>query len=326
MLDQHTLVQRLTNAEIGHAPFIEERLAIEARNALRGGEIGLLDLRSRPGWRRLWEGITGEGQERGAAIGQDLLVTQRALLGIVHRVITELCRKKSCTIRVLENLHQVNRELDTLRACYSELATTVKTMHDWLLAICNRIEEFETRMDIFEFRLQREAEVRRMLNLYQSDVLHPGMGTLFGSSLYLAQHTRHFAGGPENEIGKERSSALAVVMHKLARGDVLGTSRVPLVELFLNTIATISLETLESAALVTGELSGPYVRVLEDAIKDRLKGCKIDNQYLKGIVQSIVMQDDIFDPDKRLSQPVLQAGEFVAILAEELNGPGRPPL
>ena len=312
MSDGHDdLVRRLTGTELGAAPFIEEQMAIESSNALRGAEIGLRGLRARPVLRRLWEGITGEGQERHAAIGQDLVVAQRATLSVVKTVMGEAIRTKTCVIRVLHNLHQVNEDVDELQELVPQIDARVTALRQELLAETKRLAtDIENVKQLAVYLTRREAEVRRLSERYRANALHAGTGELLGATLFLAQHVRHFQSEPEL-VRAERSTAIAIIEDRLGKGVA------PLAELVAQAVEGVSADARERSALVASAGEGPATSAIRMIFERELAGVRVDRRDIDDAVE---IARRLHDPDGRLSANLLRPRELVEILADELDG------
>ena len=119
--DTSSIAHDLLGADADAYPLLAERIAIDTTNALRGAEAGLRGFRRRPLLRRLWSGLHSHEQELQAAIGQDLIIAQRATLSLVQEVMKEESRTQYCVDKVLANLHAVNRDVDELLCKTSSL-------------------------------------------------------------------------------------------------------------------------------------------------------------------------------------------------------------
>ncbi len=300
-------IQDLTGAELGFAPYIEEQVAIEATNGLRGAEIGLRGFRSRLLLRRIWENITGEGQERIAAWGYDLAVVQKATLSIVNKVMAESSRTKKCMVRVLNNLHQVNADLDELQKEVPRINAMITAVREELLAECNKIA-LDAELALYLTR--REAMVRILRDRYQANALHQGTGELVGAAMYLAQHVRYFSSEPVDQASNEKSTALAIINRRL------GNQPIPLTELVYEALISVEQPSLEAVAMVTGGSQGPLGRVLSPLMERRLAGLMVDR---RDINEAITVVRQLRDPDHRLEALLLYPREFVEILADELE-------
>jgi len=315
MSEGKELVQNLTGAELGASPYIEEQIAVEATNGLRGAEIGLRGFRSRPLLRRVWEGITGEGQERVAAWGQDLVVAQRATLAIVNTVMSESIRTKKCVIRVLHNLHQVNADLDELQEEVPRLDARITAVREELLSECRRIAlDVQHTKELAMFLARREAEVRRLGDRFRANALHPGTGELVGASLYLAQHVRHFSGESADQVRAERATALATIE------DRLGKRVMPLSELVAEALGAVDEDALEATALVAEGSQGPMGRLLLPLMERRLAGVAVGN---RDVDEAIAVVRRLKDPDRRLATNLLRPREFVEVFVDELEDQNR---
>jgi hypothetical protein len=186
-----TVLQHVLGSDDDNYPLMAERIAIDVTNALRGAEMGLRGFRNRPLLRRLWHGVTGQGQELEAAIGHDLVTVQKATLSLIREIMEEESRTQYCVNKVLNNLHAVNRDVDDLLQRTSVLESDLNRRLERL-----RIELYEEMRSVSQLlaaeiasmqrRIDREATVRRLTERYRAGALTKETGELLGASLYVA--------------------------------------------------------------------------------------------------------------------------------------------
>jgi hypothetical protein len=287
-------VRELTGVDLERFPLIAERLAIDLTDALRAAESGLEAFRGRPVVARLWEDLTGIGQRRQAAIGQDLLTAQRATLGVVREIVREEARTQYCVHRVLVNLRAVNRDLD---------AAT-----DRLDGVAAEIAQLDERMAALRSEVRREGAVRRLTELYRAGELHPGMSPILDAAMMIASVMRHFWGASRRRRDDEAAAALAVAKQRLA------TQPLPLEEALLSAVEDASDEA-RAAMLQAGGGRGPCLAVVVGLAERRHAG--LPNSELNA-ADAIAIARAMRAPDRLLSSRLVRPTELAQALAGEL--------
>jgi len=182
-----TLFREVTGIDPDRFPLVAERIAIDATNALRAADSGLRGLRGRLLLRRLWDGVTGRGQELEAAIGQDLMAVQRATLRIVREVMREEMRTQYCVNVVLESLHAVHDDLEAVTARAQRLEAGMRRhrreLHEALRAESRKLA---AQVEDVRREVRRDAAVRRLTERYRARDLHQGAGETLGAGMFLA--------------------------------------------------------------------------------------------------------------------------------------------
>lgn len=277
--------------EAHRSPFVAEQIAIDVTNGLRAAATGLRGFRSRPLLSRLWDGITGQGQELQAAIGSDLVVVQQATVELVREVMSEGSRTQYCVERVLRNLLAVNADFDGLVARVAELEEAVRRL--------------QTRQDLLEMKSQADA-------LYAVGELHPGTGLIFGSSLYLAHVTRLYSAAPDL-LGKGRSVTLSTIRRHV------GEKPEALPILFAKALEQVRLESLETVAYLASDRPTPTLRVFGTLSERRVVGLGVDSQVIE---DALIVVRKLHDPEGRLGKHLLRPLELIERVADELLAEG----
>jgi hypothetical protein len=281
-----TLEYILPHAE--RSPFIAEQIAIDATDGLKAAAIGLRGFRSRPLLHRLWDGITGQGQELQAAIGSDLVVVQEATMNLVREVMSEGIRTQYCVERVLLNLHDVNSDLDGLLA---RVASLEKLVHG-----------LKTRQHLIETKLRLET-------LFRAGELHPGTGSIFSSALYLAHITRLFGSVPDL-AEEERRVALILIRQRV------GERPEALPVLCAKTIQQIQPEAAEVITYLVSDRSGPTLSFFSMLAERLMTGVKVNIEIIE---DSLTITRKLRDPEGRLSKHLFRPLEIIEAIASELH-------
>ncbi len=179
-------------------PVIEEKLAVDLSQGVRAAEKGLLAFRARPLLTRLWEGLTGKGQERIATIGGDLLRVQKATIDLLGILMQEQGRTQYCIERVVGNLIGVNSDLDCLQKAHEasiiEFNQKLDTIRKELYSEIRRTaDELIKQVGRLDFRIEREARIRRNRDLFVAGEIYPNMPPLLRAALFLAQNIIEFS-------------------------------------------------------------------------------------------------------------------------------------
>ena len=257
-------LRHVIGTDADNYPMLAERIAIDATNALRSAEIGLRGFRHRPLLRRLWDGLTGRGQELQAAIGQDLVTVQRATLDLVREVMEEESRTQYCINKVLINLHDVNRDVDDLLRRTSSLERNLdQKLEDLRSEIRTEAKSLYDQIDAIHRRIDKDANVRRLTEHYRAGDLTAGLGEIVGSALYLASVAWNYhtvQEEPDNQLKHEWEAAYAVVRQRQRQR--LGGEVQPIADALLEAVEAISLDSAESV-LYLAESAAGVLRVTE---------------------------------------------------------------
>lgn len=179
-------------------PVIEEKLAVDLSQGVRAAEKGLLAFRARPLLTRLWEGLTGKGQERVATIGGDLLRVQKATIDLLGVLMQEQGRTQYCIEKVIGNLIGVNLDLDCLQKAHEasiiEFNQKLDAIRTELYSeIRKTAVELVKQLGKLDFRIEREARLRRNRDLFMAGEIYPGIPPLLRAALFLAQNLIEFS-------------------------------------------------------------------------------------------------------------------------------------
>ena len=314
MTQSSALVESVIGASTEVSPFVAEKVAIDATNALRSAEVGLRALRSRPLLRRLWEFARGTEQERAAALGVDLLVAQRAALTFVEAVMAEQARTGYCLNRVLINLHAVNRDLDELteRTARLEgfLTQALPSLREEVRQlITQESQRLAGQIEALHGLVRREAAVRRLNDLYLGGSLYPGVGETLGGSLYLVSIACHFTDEEISLQQKEWAAALAVVRQRLRDVPVY------LPDLMLEDVASTGQNVIETVAYLTSGGGGPYIYVLNALAQRRLASVSVDERAMSEVM---AIARELHDPDRLLGTQLTRQWKLAEQVAKEL--------
>lgn len=303
------------------SPIIVEQLAIEATNSLRGAEVGIRALRSRPLLRRVWDGVTGKGAELHAAVDADLLTVQRNTLGLVREVMTEHVRTRYCVSVVMNNLSALNATtgmiVEKVLAVEDEAGRRIREVE---LALREEVRELAqgTAREIsrLDQRIDREGGMRRASELYAAGELYSGAGKLLASALYLAQVDRMCASDPATLRSAERNTALAKV-----RASLDGRAR-RLDVLLFEVAQGIDTAYLEPAAFLFESVHGPLADPLRALAERRMAQLPSDMQHAQ---DALTIASRLRDSGGMLRRNILTESEFAERLAKHFSYSGTSP-
>ena len=293
---------------------VAERVAIDVTNALRGAEAGLRGFRRRPLLKRLWDGITGQGQELQAAIGQDLVTVQRAALSLVREVMHEEARTQYCVNKVLVNLHAVNCDLDDLQKrtarLEGELTRQVAALRaEFYQALQAESKRLAEEIDGLRRDLNREAGVRRLTKRYRAGELTANAGEVLGSSLYMASVSlMHWDDGPVR-VKAEWRAARAVVSREVSQD-----SPVPLEDALLEVGEAVTPAALEPTLYLAQEEAG-VLGVVARLVERRLGGLSLREEDAS---DAIAIVQAVSDPDHQLESGLVRNTELIQVVARSL--------
>jgi hypothetical protein len=306
------IFREVTGVEARQFPVLAERLAIDLTAALRGAEAGLRGMRGRALLRRLWEGVTGRGEELPIAVGEDLLAAQRATLGVVREVMAEEARTQACVRRVLVNLHAVNRDLDAAVAGVERIEHEVARVR---VALRGETARLAAEIEAVRGEVRREATLRRLTELYRAGELHPGAGEVLEGAMFLAAVGALEAGGERERRDDERRAALAVVKQRLPGRPL------PVDDALLVAGRSATLGLAEAILyFAQGPTRGPCLAVLGTLAGRLLAGLPVGEREAAEAVAVVRATED---PDRVLETRLVRPAELAAWLAEELAGPDR---
>ncbi len=305
MTSGNTELQRIIGPDADAYPLVADRIAIDLTNALRGAEAGLRGFRGRPILRRVVGGITGSGQELQSAIGQDIVVTQHAMLALVKAVMSETERTKTCMNKVLRNLRAVKPYVDELsrresQALRVELHEVIRTESAQLLAT---IEKVKVQVD-------REATVRRLTERYRAGDLTEGLGMAAGSGLFLATIEWHYWGEERERLEREKKAALAVVRQRLS-----DPRPRPMDEAALEAAASVSQGALETLLYLAAPASG-VLRATGMLAERRIAGLPLCEEHAQ---DAVAITRCVSDPDRQLEDAYIRDWEVAEFIAKELR-------
>lgn len=286
-------------------PLLAERIAIEVTNALRGAEAGLRGFRNRPLLRRLWDGLTGRGQEFQAAIGQDLATVQHATLSLVQEVMKEKSRTQYCVNKVLTNLHAVNHDVDEL---LHRTASQEQAIQNLRAKIIEETKHLAAEIDAVQRQIDREANVRRLTEHYRAGDLTAGPGKVLGSALYMASVVWNYWEEPKERREAEWKAARAVVRQGL------DAAPRPTTETLLEMAEAISPDSIESVLYLTESATG-VLRVTGMLAARRAADLRVQE---KDVEDAVSIVRTLADPDKQLESFLVRDSELVDTLAQEL--------
>ncbi len=298
------LLPRLLGANAEHSPFTAEQIVIDLTSGLRGAEVGLRSFRHRPLLRRLWEAISGTGQERLTAVGADLLAVQRATFSLVKRVMAEELRTQVCVNLALRNLQEVNTDLDAVQGRIGAFAGELAELRSDFAAAA---QELQAQLCELGQRLDRERAVRRLSDLYQANVLHPGAGPVLASALYLAYVRRMFAG----VVGERQEWATA--RHVVA-SRFQGVQSLPV--LLLDTAEQVQPEAREEMVYLCRAGEGPVLAALRLALERRGAELSLDRQAAE---EALALARHWQDPERWLSAGIRRPREWIVKISQELD-------
>ena len=313
MMDSDTSeLRRIIGADADNYPMLAERIAIDATNALRSAEIGLRGFRHRPLLRRLWDGLTGRGQELQAAIGQDLVTVQRATLDLVREVMEEESRTQYCINRVSIILRDVNREVNDLLRRTSSLERNLdQELAAFRAEIRTEAKSLQDQINAVHRQIDKDANVRRLTEHYRAGDLTAGLGEMVGSALYLASVAWNYyteQEEPDNRFKHEWEAAYAVVRQRLGR-EVR-----PIADALLEAVEAISLDSAESVLYLAESTTGA-LRCTGMLTTRRVAGLSIKEQDAE---DAVAIASALYDPDEQLESGLIRDVELVKAIACEL--------
>jgi hypothetical protein len=299
----------LAGVDLDRFPLLAERLAIDLTDALRAADSGLQALRGRPALRRFWEGLTGIGQRRQAAIGQDLLTAQQAMLGVVRELLQQEARTQYCVHRVLVNLRAVNQDLDAAADRLDAVDAQVGELRAALAAVVrDDIARLDARVAALHSEVRREGAIRRLAELYRAGELHPGMSPALDAAMMIASVMRHFWGASRRRRDDEAAAALALARQRL------GARPLPLEEALLSAVEDASDEA-RAAMLPACGGTGPCLAVVVALAERRQAG--LPNSELNA-ADAIAIARVTRAPARLLSSRLVRPAELAHALAVEL--------
>jgi hypothetical protein len=290
-------------------PYLFDRVAIEATNTLRSAEVGIRAYRGRGFFRRLIEGLTGDGQEREATIFDQLRRANEASLKIVKILMAEEIRTQTCVQRVTDNLLLVNRDLDLLTARTGFLEQSLRGQRDELVAmIRDETRALGEQIRGLQVELRRHKVAGWLQTRFQHQDLYPGTGPLMAGSLYLAGVAWLHQGTPD--LGEELRNAVLVVRASLAQ-EALSTE-----ESILKATLEIRAEMLEPMDFIAGSAEGPLMQVLGRMIQRRRVNLPVNEGAVR---EELAIVRQLADPDARLEREFMQPTKFMELAAQDLG-------
>ena len=307
-------LRHLLGPEADSYPLVAERIAIDATNALRGAEMGLRGFRRRPLLRRLWDGVTGQGQELQAAIGQDIVAVQRATLSLVREVMDEEARTQYCVNRVLVNLHAVNRDVDDLLRRTSSLEREIDRRVTALraelyAAIRSEAEQLASRIETVKRHVDREAAVRRLTERYRAGDLTAGPGEALGGAMYLASIAWQYWAEPGQRVEDEWTAAVAVVRQRLGKSPPR-----PVAEAVLAAASSVSGELAETVLYLAKPAAG-VLRAIGMLTERQLAELPMTDERA---ADAVSITRALADPYRQLESGLVRDVEIVEAIAREL--------
>ena len=307
-------IEHLVGKNADAHPLVAERIAIDVTNAMRGAEVGLRSFRRRPLLRRIWDGITGEGQEKLAAIGQDMVTAQRATVSVVREVMENQERTQYCINRVLVNLHAVNRDVDELlrrtASLEHELDRRIAGLRSELYeALRTEAEALGQRIEAVERSVDREAAVRRLTERYRAGDLTEELGELLGSGLFVATVAWHYWAEDGRRVEAEFKAALAVVRQRVGRGPPK-----PAAELLLEASESVVPAYAETVAYLAQSSAGP-LHAAGALAQRKLAGLPLRQDHAE---DAVAITRSVSDPAGYLEPAFLRNAELVEYVALEL--------
>lgn len=287
-------LQNVLGTDADAYPLLAERIAIDTTNTLRGAEAGLRGFRRRPLLRRLWGGLRGHGQELQATIGQDLIAAQRATLSLVQEVMKEESRTQYCVNEVLTNLHAVNRDVDELLLQTSSLG--------------QKLEELQAEIKAVRRHIDKEANVRRLMERYRVGDLSIEPGEILGSALYMASVAWNYWDEPVSRYEDEWKAADAVVRQRL------DSRPRRIAEALLEATETVSADFIEPLLYLAESATGA-LRVTGMLMERRAANLSVQE---KNAEEAVSIVTALSDPDKQLESLLVRDIELVDSIAREL--------
>ena len=313
-LESLSLQARVLGPFADTQPVVVEKVAIEVTNALRGAESGIRGFRRRPLLRRLWDGVTGQGQELQAAISQDLVVAQRSTLALVREVMREEARTQHCVDRVLVNLHAVNRDLDEVMKRTSHLEREldrrmIELRNEFYEALRLESEKLADQIGSVRRDLDREIRVRRLRDFYLSGDSSLEVGELLGASLYIASIAwMHWEDG-ESRVREETKASVAVVKQRLPTRRAQPTD-----ELLLEVAGQVRPQALEGTLYLAGEHVG-VLGVVGRLIERRMGALPVLESHAE---EAVAITKSLGDPERQLEEGLMRDFELIEMMAGDL--------
>jgi len=280
-------------------PFVREQMAIDLINALHGAEIGLRGLRSRHLLRRLWDGVTGKGQELHAQIGTDIVTVQQASIELLREIMGEVERTQYCQRKVLENLLELNHELDQGIAGVEKNSESIQQLYTMYQDLEKAVQK----------KLNNEAEVRRLTTLFTAHSLYKGVGSLLSSSLFIADVVHLYFNEAPDILRKEFTTALAIVKKSLKKQP----ERMEF--LILSCIHELQDDRLEAMAYLTSGHDSPLLRTLFYLLERRMSQLPVNEAT---VAEQVQLVRNLHDPYRQLQWELSLPDMFVAQLTQEL--------
>lgn len=322
----HSIQAKVIGEDSNQYPLIAERLAIDVTNALRSAEVGLRSFRSRHLLRRLWDGVTGQGQELQAAIGQDIVIVQKATLNLVREVMREEIRTQYCLNNVLINLHHINQDLDDMSIRISQIESHVDRVYrearkEFYAAIRMESDRLVQEINTLRRNINREEVVRRLTELYRAGELTHSFGEIFGASIFLATIGWQYWNEGDNRFNQEWKTAQAVIKQKVSN------SPMPVIDAFLQISEEINLSKLEEALYLTQKDSSFFtqesrsiLQVLEEIFKRKHASLSTQNTHISDMM---AITNASNTPYNRLPVGLIRFSELINMIANELLPTGK---
>ncbi len=291
-------------------PLVIDRMAVDLTLALDSAGAGLRGLRSRPLITRLLHGLTGQGQDLVAAVGEDLLASQRATVKALRLIMSEAGRTQGCVLQVAEGLDRAWRRLDRLDAADRALASALDGLESELR---EDLQELQSQVSTLRADLETEASLRRLHAHYLAGELHPGMGSILGGAMYTALCVAHVAGDPRRQR-REFEAAAATVRSTL--GTATGNTR----DLFLEEAHAWDAQALDRVRYVTESPRAPALEILRVLAERRSVGLPLDHRAAK---EQLVIARELHCSGGALRFRHSDPSTLALHLAQELRGAER---
>lgn len=288
-------------------PHVYERLAIDITGGLRAADVGLRGFRDRSFLKRLWGGITGSGKELQAQIGQDMLVVQRATMGVIQEIMQDQIRTQACVAKVVYNLQAVDHDIEELgKRTETLLAGQRQLKRELYQAIKQESAMLIGELADMRRELSREKITRRITDCYQAGGLYQGMGPLLAAAHFLASIGWLHSGTPEGR--EEWKVALMVVQGRLG-----SNAPQPLYELLLQAAGETQAGFIEASTFTLEASATPTCGLIHNLLVDS------EGNAQQRLLEALMVQRETPGQPRLLQRSIVRPMDVVETLGTELQ-------
>lgn len=291
--------------DLENYPFVTEAIAIDISNSLTGAEIGIRGFRNRKFLSRLWDGIIGKNNEYIAQFSSDLLLSQKAKIEYLKMLADSEVHSQKCLIKVSKNLLKSIEDIKALDDKINEskmiLSSRITSLH----------ESLTHKIEMLDFRVQREQELRRLTAKYKSGVLYKDFDPIINSALYISQVTSLYWGESMPILEKEIQFALNTVNENSSFSNPDSISNI-ISKIAINT----KKEHLPLLVYITSSLNSSILKVLNSTFSKLYSGIEINNERLK---EDFLIAEALSDDDFLKKGEIFTPFQIIRQLSNEFT-------